>query len=103
MTGRYAHVNGSVSNHTAMAENEVTLGEYFRAAGYRSIGVGKLHLFSQKEKASFDDTMQTGGQNSDATSPDCLHEDYKQLAEKGRILGDRRGGLRHPRDGCLLG
>ena len=82
MTGRYAHVNGSVSNHTAMAENEVTLGEYFRAAGYRSIGVGKLHLFSQKEKASFDDTMQTGGQNSDATSPDCLHEDYKNWLKK---------------------
>ncbi len=33
MTGRYAHVNGAVSTHTAMATNEVTLGEYFRAAG----------------------------------------------------------------------
>jgi arylsulfatase A-like enzyme len=33
---------------------------------------------------SFDDTMLTGGQNSDATSPDCLHEDYKNwLKENG--------------------
>jgi len=77
MTGRYPHVNGAVSNHTAMGENEVTLGEYFRAEGYRSIGVGKLHLFQQKELASFDETMISGGQQSDATSPEFLHEDYK--------------------------
>jgi len=64
MTGRYPHVNGSVSNHTARGENEVTLGEYCRAEGYRSIGVGKLHLFAQKEQASFDETMISGGQNN---------------------------------------
>ena len=57
MTGRYPHVNGAISNHTVMGESEVTLGEFFREAGYQSIGVGKLHLFDQKEKASFDDTM----------------------------------------------
>jgi arylsulfatase len=78
MTGRYPHANGAISNHTGMAENEVTLGEFFQAAGYRSIGVGKLHLFDQKEKTSFTDTMQSGGQNSDAIAPDCLHEDYKR-------------------------
>lgn len=84
MTGRYPHVNGAISNHTGMADNEVTLGDYFQAAGYRSIGVGKLHLFDRKEKASFTDTMLSGGQNSDATSPDCLHEDYKRwLKEHG--------------------
>lgn len=77
MTGRYPHANGAISNHTAMGENEITLGEYFQAAGYRSIGVGKLHLFEQKEKASFTDTMLSGGQHSGATSPECLHEDYK--------------------------
>jgi arylsulfatase len=77
LTGRYPHVNGAVSNHTAMGENEVTLGEYFRAAGYKSIGVGKLHLFNEKEASSFDETMISGGQQSDATSPECLHEDYK--------------------------
>lgn len=78
MTGRYPHVNGAVSNHTAMGENEVTLGEYFRKAGYRSVGVGKLHMFAQKERDSFDETMISGGQQSDAESPECLHEDYKQ-------------------------
>lgn len=84
MTGRYPHVNGSVSNHTATGENEVMLGEYFRAEGYRSIGLGKLHLFDQKEQAGFTDTALTGGQQSDATSPDVLHEDYKQwLKENG--------------------
>ena len=77
MTGRYPHVNGAVSNHTAMGAGEVTLGEHFRAAGYHSIGVGKLHLFEQKEKASFDSTALSGGQHSDAISPDCLHEDYQ--------------------------
>lgn len=78
MTGRYPHVNGAVSNHTAMGESEVTLGEYFREAGYRSVGVGKLHLFAQKERDSFDETAISGGQQSDAESPECLHEDYKQ-------------------------
>ena len=77
MTGRYPHVNGAVSNHTAMAPDEVTLGEYFRTAGYRSIGVGKLHLYPQKEGASFTETVLSGGQHSDATSPECLHDDYK--------------------------
>ena len=79
MTGRYPHVNGAVSNHTAMAPDEVTLGEHFRNAGYRSVGVGKLHLFDQKEEASFDETAISGGQQSDAVSPECLHEDYKQF------------------------
>jgi len=84
MTGRYPHVNGAISNHTAMGESEITLGEFFREAGYRSIGVGKLHLFDQKEKASFDDTMISGGQHSGDTSPECLHEDYKRwLKENG--------------------
>ena len=84
MTGRYPHTNGAISNHTAMAENETTLGERFIAAGYRSIGVGKLHLFDQKEKASFTDTMLSGGQHSEATSPECLHKDYKAwLKENG--------------------
>lgn len=78
MTGRYPHVNGAVSNHTAMGESEVTLGEYFRTAGYRSVGVGKLHLFAQKERDSFDETALSGGQQSDAESPECLHEDYKR-------------------------
>lgn len=77
LTGRYPHVNGAVSNHTAMGESEITLGEYFREAGYRNIGLGKLHLFEQKENAAFTETAQTGGQQSDATSPDVLHEDYK--------------------------
>ena len=77
MTGRYPHVNGAISNHTAMSDNEVTLGEHFIGAGYQSIGVGKLHLFSKKEEASFSVTRQSGGQNSDAVTPDCLHEDYK--------------------------
>ena len=78
MTGRYPHVNGAISNHTAMGESKVTLGEFFREAGYRSIGVGKLHLFDQKEKASLVDTMISGGQHSGATSPECLNEDYKR-------------------------
>ena len=82
MTGRYPHENGSISNHTAMASNEQTIGETFRAAGYRSIGLGKLHLFDEKEHSSFDETQLTGGQQSDATSPDVLHEDYKSWLKK---------------------
>lgn len=82
LTGRYVHENGALSNHVAMDECEVTLGEIYRAAGYRSIGVGKLHVFDQKERAGFTDTMLCGGQNSDATSADVLREDYKRWAKE---------------------
>ena len=41
LTGRYPHACGAISNHTAMSENETTLGERFIAAGYRSIGVDR--------------------------------------------------------------
>ena len=77
MTGRYSHVNGAVSNHTAMADNEVTLGELFLREGYESYGVGKLHLGAGKESSSFTKTVLSGGQNSDAVTPECLHEVYK--------------------------
>ncbi len=84
MTGRYPHVKGAISNHTAMASNEETLGELFRDAGYHSIGLGKLHLFSEKEASSFDETCLTGGQSSDAITPDFLPDDYKTwLQENG--------------------
>ena len=84
LTGRYPHVNGAISNHCAMGDLEVTIGEYFRRAGYRSIGVGKLHIYAQKEKDGFTDTMLCGGQQSDATSPEVLREDYKEwLKENG--------------------
>lgn len=69
LTGRYPHVNSAVSNHTTTASQEITLGEYFRSAGYKSIGVGKLHLFPKKEEASFDETKLTSGQQSGTTSP----------------------------------
>ena len=42
------------------------------------MGVGKLHLFDQKERDSFDETAISGGQLSGAESPEGLHEDYKQ-------------------------
>ena len=81
LTGRYPHINGGISNHVAMGEHEKTLGEHLQTEGYRTFGVGKLHLFSQKEQASFTDTSLCGGQNSDATSPEVLREDYKQWAK----------------------
>ena len=77
LTGRYPHTNGSISNFTATGEHELTLGERYRAAGYRSIGVGKLHLFEEKQEGGFTDLMVSGGQHSGATNADCLDEDYK--------------------------
>ncbi len=84
LTGRYPHENGSISNHCAMGEHEVTLGEYYKRQGYRSIGVGKLHIYGHHERRGFTETMLCGGQQSDATTPDVLREDYKQwLKENG--------------------
>ena len=78
LTGRYAHENGAISNFTAMNAGEETLGESFRSVGYRSIGVGKLHIYEQKERAGFTDTLVCGGQNSDALTPDVLSLEVAQ-------------------------
>ncbi len=76
-TGRYCHENGAISNHVGMAADERTLGEYMQDEGYSSSAIGKVHIFPTKTETSFDQTVLCGGQNSDAVSPDVLHEDYK--------------------------
>jgi arylsulfatase A-like enzyme len=84
LTGRYPHVNGAISNHCAMGNHELTIGEYLQQYDYRSIGVGKLHIYSEKEKTGFTETMLCGGQQSDAVTPEVLREDYKKwLRENG--------------------
>jgi arylsulfatase len=77
LTGRYPHVNGAISNFTATGPHELTMPEFFRDEGYRTIAVGKLHQFDQKEQAGFSDTMMSGGQHSGATSPECMRDDYR--------------------------
>jgi len=88
LSGRYPHINGAISNHTAIGEHETTMGEYFRDAGYRSIAVGKLHMYDDKKEAGFTDTMLCEGQQSDATDPECLHEDYKNWLKKNGYWSD---------------
>jgi arylsulfatase A-like enzyme len=78
LTGRYPHANGAISNYTAMSPAERTLPEYLRARQYRTMAVGKLHLFEDKQKAGFTDTMLSEGQHSGATDPEVLHPDYKK-------------------------
>jgi len=83
-TGRYPHANGSISNHTPMGDTETTLGELFLRAGYRSIAIGKTHLFPKKIASSFSETLLTEGQQSDAADPEVLHPDYKKwIRENG--------------------
>ena len=60
-----------------MGLHERTLGERAIEHGYRSIGVGKLHLFEEKQRNGFTDLMVSGGQHSGATDAECLDEDYK--------------------------
>ena len=88
LCGRYPHINGAISNHTVIGEHETTLGEYFRAQGYRSIAVGKLHIGEHKKQAAFTDTMLCEGQQSDATDPECLHEDYKNWLKQNGYWQD---------------
>lgn len=76
ITGRYPHINGATSNHVAMAADEVTLPEYLHERGYFTAAVGKVHLFDQKERASYTYRMLSGGQTSNRTTPDLLHRDY---------------------------
>ena len=77
LTGRYPHINGAISNFTATGPHEMTLGELFRSNGYRTVAVGKLHQFDQKEEAGFEETIMSGGQHSGSTDPESLRDDYK--------------------------
>lgn len=88
LSGRYPHTNGAISNHTVIGDHETTMGEYFRAQGYRSIAVGKLHIGENKKQAAFTDTMLCEGQQSDAIDPECLHEDYKNWLKKNGYWQD---------------
>jgi arylsulfatase A-like enzyme len=44
LTGKYTHRNGMVANDLRLRENEVTIAEQLREAGYRTGFVGKWHL-----------------------------------------------------------
>lgn len=44
LTGTYPHVNGMVANDLRLREEQVTIAELFRDAGYRTGFVGKWHL-----------------------------------------------------------
>lgn len=44
MTGTYCHVNGMTANDLRLRENETTIAEVLRAAGYRTGFIGKWHL-----------------------------------------------------------
>ena len=70
MTGRYPHVNGSLSNYTAMDPAEVTIAEYLRGHGYATSAFGKLHLFEKKSRDSFAAMSLCGGQNSEQRDPE---------------------------------
>lgn len=76
ITGRYPHVNGSTSNYVAMAHEERTLPDYLQAHGYYTAAIGKVHLFDEKEHASYRYTMLSGGQTSNRSGPEMLRSDY---------------------------
>ncbi len=83
-TGRYPHANGAISNHVAMAEDELTLPEYLQEYGYYTAATGKVHLRSFKEQSSYQYTMLTGGQTSNVTTPERLRTEYANwLKAKG--------------------
>jgi arylsulfatase A-like enzyme len=44
LTGMYTHKNGMVANDLRLRESQVTLGELFSKAGYRTGYIGKWHL-----------------------------------------------------------
>jgi arylsulfatase A-like enzyme len=44
LTGKYTHRNGMIANDLRLRENEVTLADLLRDAGYRTGFVGKWHL-----------------------------------------------------------
>lgn len=78
LTGRYPHINGAISNHCAMHEEEVTLPEFLKSSDWDTCATGKVHLFEDKTNASFGEQRLTEGQNSAATDPEVMYPHYKQ-------------------------
>ena len=82
LTGRYPHVTGGISNFAFIGDHERTIGEVLRERGYRSIGVGKLHMSDHSRLACFSDTTLCGGQHSGSVTPDGLAPDYKKFLQE---------------------
>ena len=54
MTGRYPRHNGVKWNGCALNENEITMPQVFKEAGYRTACIGKHHVSQRTFKESFD-------------------------------------------------
>lgn len=50
LTGRYGHTHGVITNKVRLPEEEITFGEIFSAAGYRTGWIGKWHLTGTHER-----------------------------------------------------
>ena len=60
-----------------MATNEDTLPENLQEHGFFTAAIGKVHLYSLKERSSYQYTMLSGGQTSNRTTPAHLRGDYR--------------------------
>ena len=71
LTGRYAHKNGVIDNEYRMRDDQVTLAQAFKRAGYHTGYVGKWHLgyppYTEDKRYGFD-TM---------AAYNCIHSYYK--------------------------
>jgi arylsulfatase A-like enzyme len=58
VTGRYSHKNGVVCNEYALADNQTTMPQAFKQAGYRTGFIGKIHLgegpYPESKRHGFD-------------------------------------------------
>lgn len=70
-TGRYPHVHGAWNIGLSLKEDEITLADLLKAAGYRTVGIGKMHFRPQcKPGFSYepeDPRFRDRGRTSDGT------------------------------------
>jgi len=113
-TGRYPHVHGAWNIGVSLSEDEVTLGDHLKKAGYRTVGVGKMHFRPQcrpdfsmepedpayRDRGRASDDTYYGFDEHHITEDNCVGEYMDWLRERSPDAAERFEKDRFRADGA---
>jgi len=99
ITGRYPHSHGALTNGHALPESEKTIGDHFKANGYATGAIGKMHFVDEDQHHGFDVIVgadeffaATGRDFKPTPAPDDAAAAPEQVGLRNRPrLGQRAG------------